>query len=447
MQKYIDTITAMANGALVPLSNATVTVNLAGTSTLASLYVSNSTSAPLPNPLTSSATGLVSFYAADGRYDIRVAKAGYAPITVADVLLEDPADGIIHVISGATVTSSTVDSTPVGATVPSTGRFTTVQLASGATGAIALGEMRLNNTENTIDVGMGGGVTGQLFEEQYVTVKNGTGSTITQGTVVSFTGASAGTPECGLAMADALSNPLYIIGVLTQDIASSASGRATTFGKVRAIDTTGAASGETWAVGDILYVSPTAPGLLTNVEPTAPNVAVSVAAVLTVHASTGVLLVRPLIHGRTHYGVFTSTADQTAAVVDTAYPVDFDTSASSSGVALADSGTLVVVDNAGLYNIQFSAQLAKSSSSAGHAWVWLRVNGSDVANSARKSTVAGSSAETTLAWNLVVALAAADEVQLMYAFDSTAVSFDAAAATAFCPATPSVILSVTQVNQ
>jgi hypothetical protein len=447
MQKFIDTITAMANGALVPLSNATVTVYAAGTTNLATLYAMNSTGASLPNPLTSSATGLVSFYAADGRYDIRVAKSGFATVTVADVLLEDPADGIIHVISGATVTASTVDSTPIGATAASTGRFTAVQLASGATGTIALGELRLNATENTIDVGMGGGVTGEMFEKQYITVKNGTGSTITQGTVVSFTGASTGVPECGGAIANAAANPMYIIGVLTQDITSGASGRATTFGKVRAIDTTGAASGETWAIGDILYVSPTTPGLLTNVEPTAPNVAVSVAAVLAVHASTGVLLVRPLIHSRTHYGVFSSTVDQTAAVIDTAYPVDFDVSAVESGVALDGGGNRVVVSNAGLYNIHFSAQLAKSSSSAGHSWVWLRINDVDVANSARKSTVSGSGAEETVSWNLVVSLNAADEVQLMYAFDSTAISFDAAAATAFCPATPSVILSVTQVNQ
>jgi hypothetical protein len=448
MQKFIDTITAMANGALVPLSNATVTVYAAGTTNLATLYATNSTGAPLPNPLTSSATGLVSFYAADGRYDIRVAKSGFATVTVADVLLEDPADGIIHVISGATVTASTVDSTPIGATAASTGRFTAVQLASGATGTIALGEMRLNATENTIDVGMGGGVTGQMFEGQYVTVKNGTGSTITQGMVVSFTGASAGVPECGKAMADAAANPMYIIGVLTQDITAGASGRTTTFGKVRAIDTTGAASGETWASGDILYVSPTTPGLLTNVEPTAPNVAVSVAAVLTVHASTGVLLVRPLLHARTHYGVFSSTVDQTAAVINTAYAVEFTDADASSGVALdVTDGSLVVCSRAGLYNFQFSAQLVKSNSSIGYAWIWPRINGTDVANSATKVSIQGSSSEIAPAWNFVLPMTAGDEFQLMYAMSATSISLEALPATAFCPATPSVILSVTQVNQ
>jgi hypothetical protein len=42
---------------------------------------------------------------------------------------------------------------------------------------------------------------------------------------------------------------------------------------------------------------------------------------------------------------------------------------------------------------------------------------------------------------------AGQEFQLMYAFSATSISFGALAATAFCPAIPSVILSVTQINQ
>lgn len=446
MQKFSDTITASSAGGLVPLSNATVTVYAAGTTTLATLYSANNTSSPQVNPLTSSATGLVSFYAADGRYDIRVAKTGFSPVTISDVLLEDPADGIIKIIDGAIVTGSTVNSTSIGATNASTGRFTSVQLASGASGAIAVGEMRLNSTENTLDVGLGNGVVGQMFEETFIAVKNGTGSAMTAGQVVTFTGVNGSVPEVGLATANSAYLPLYTVGVLAENIAAGATGRAMTLGKITGLNTTGGA--ETWAGGDILYISPTTAGALTNVEPTAPNVAISVAAVITANASTGILLVRPLLHARTHYGVFSSDADQTAAVVETAYAVEFTDTDASSGVALdVTDGSLVVCSRAGLYNFQFSAQLAKSNSSIGYAWIWPRINGTDVANSATKMSIQGSNSEVVPAWNFVLPMAAGDEFQLMYAFSATSISFEALPATAFCPAIPSVILTVTQINQ
>ncbi|MFM6959554.1 MAG: hypothetical protein ACKOW0_00825 [Schleiferiaceae bacterium] len=446
MQQYIDTITAFSNGVMVPLAGASVTVRRAGTGTLATLYSSNSTSSPRANPLTASATGLVSFYAADGRYDLLVSKAGFDTVTITDVLLEDPADGIITTISGADISGSTVDSTVIGAVSPSTGAFTSLQLTAGATGTIGLGEVRLNTAEATLDVGLGGGVVGQMFEEMYITVKNSTGSAMTSGQVVTFTGVNGVAPTVGLAQADASYQPLYTVGVITQDIAAGAVGRATTFGKVRGANTTGGA--ENWQVGDVLFISPTTPGALTNVEPTAPNAAISVAAVLSVSSTDGVLLVRPLLHAATNYGVFSSTQSQTAVATSTPYAVAFNTTDASRGVEIVSGNpSRIRCTRAGLYNFQFSAQLAKSTSSVGYVWIWPRVNGTNIANSATKMSVAGSGSEVVPAWNFVLPMAANDYFELMYAVSSTAVSFPAVAAEAFCPAIPSVILTATQVNQ
>ncbi|MCH9837227.1 hypothetical protein K0U83_16295 [bacterium] len=344
------------------------------------------------------------------------------------------------------ITASTVDSTPVGATTASTGRFTSVQLASGATGTIAVGEMRLNSTENTLDVGLGNGVVGQMFEETFIAVKNATGSAMTAGQVVTFTGVNGTVPTVGLATANSAYLPLYTVGVLAENIADGATGRAMTLGKITGLNTTGGA--ETWAGGDILYISPTTAGALTNVEPTAPNVAISVAAVISAHASTGILLIRPLLHARTHYGVFSSDTDQTAAVVETAYAVEFTDTDASSGVALdVTDGSRVVCSRAGLYNFQFSAQLAKSNSSVGYAWIWPRINGTDVANSSTKVSIQGTNSEVVPSWNFVLPMDEGDEFQLVYAFSATSISFEAVAAETFCPAIPSVILTVTQVNQ
>jgi hypothetical protein len=88
MQKYVNDIATVVGGSLAPLASASCAVYLTGTTTLASLYSDNGVTA-LTNPTTSSDTGRLQFYAADGRYDIVCSKAGYATTTIADVLLDD----------------------------------------------------------------------------------------------------------------------------------------------------------------------------------------------------------------------------------------------------------------------------------------------------------------------------------------------------------------------
>jgi hypothetical protein len=78
----------------------TVTVYLAGTTTLATIYADNS-STPKANPFTASASdGLYFFYADNARYDVRLSGGGIpTPFTIGDILLADP--------SGFTATVST----------------------------------------------------------------------------------------------------------------------------------------------------------------------------------------------------------------------------------------------------------------------------------------------------------------------------------------------------
>jgi hypothetical protein len=89
------------------------------------------------------------------------------------------------------------------------------------------------------------------------------------------------------------------LGLATQDISNGVNGVITYFGYVRGLDTRGTANtaisvgDETWAVGDQLYVHPTAAGKLTNVEPAAPNVKICVASILIRNQTAGVVFVRP----------------------------------------------------------------------------------------------------------------------------------------------------------
>lgn len=152
-----------------------------------------------------------------------------------------------------------------------------------------------NDTDGTLDIGMGyDAVVQQVGLEQYYHVKNQTGSTLLNGRaarVVGTLGAS-GRLKAGYAIADGSIAPRYNIGILTMDIADGEDGYVTSFGIVRSIDTTGTPYGETWADGDILFVSPTIAGYLTNIEPIAPHQRIIMAIVIHA-ASNGSIFVRP----------------------------------------------------------------------------------------------------------------------------------------------------------
>lgn len=508
MQKFIDTIAAAgAGGVLTPLGNASVSVYLTGTTTVATIYSDNGVTS-LSNPFTSTATGLVAFYAPDNRYDLVVTKAGFTPVTVADIILEDIDDSVITDMSNAAIqtstfnsgtitasavqgstfttgtwtegtinsatittptvtggtmtqtalsavgvttsaiTNSTVNSTPIGTSAPAPGTFSSVTIASGAIGAIGFGEVRLNSTELTLDVGLSGGVVGQMFEEAYISVVNNTAAPLVSGQVVGYNGVdnAASLPYAKLINASADQEPLNILGVATQTIAVGSLGRVTTFGKVRNVNTTGFQVGEAWAQGDILYVHPTQVGQLTNVEPTSPFQSILVAKVLRIGATTGTLLVRPMLQQHKHYGVF--NADGVYGPIGTGdiIALPWDTEVESGvDVDVQVDDTKVFVRRAGLYTLDFSGQLRSSSSATGQqATLWLRINGVDKPYSAGEFEV--KNAANAVVWHKALQLDKDDYVQIMMATTNTQVYFGGTTATAQIPAARSIRLTVAQVN-
>lgn len=147
-----------------------------------------------------------------------------------------------------------------------------------------------------------------------------------------------------------------------------------------------------------------------------------------------------------HYGSFYDTTTQTAAVINTAYAMTFNTTSEQNGVTIGSPTSRITVANAGVYNIQFSAQLHKTAGAVGNIYIWLRINGSNVAYSAGKIAIQGSSAETIASWNYVTTLTAGQYFELMWSVDDTRSQILALSASSPVPAIPSVILTVTQVN-
>ena len=301
-----------------------------------------------------------------------------------------------------------------------------------------------NETEDTLNISHSNGeISQQVGFEQYMRIKNTTGSTIPNGTVIGFSGVSGditGAPY----IADGSVSSLYFIGVTTIDMQAGETHPVTVFGKVRDLDTSA------WSVGDILYASPTTAGALTSARPTAPQEVIVVAAVLVSHATDGEIMVRPTIPIGLDYGSFSDTTDQTIAAVDTAYPINLNTTDISHGVTVVNDGsgnpTKITVSHSGFYSISVSNQYTSSNASAQDIQTWLRHNGTDIANSNSYTTIANNGATQIFSTTYSVSMQAGDYLQIMWASDSTNVSINNIAATGYSPAAPSTIVTVTQIQ-
>lgn len=145
---------------------------------------------------------------------------------------------------------------------------------------------------------------------------------------------------------------------------------------------------------------------------------------------------------RTRYGQFYDTTTQVAAAINTAYGITFNTTDLSSGIYLGSPTSRVYIDTEGLYDFQFSVQLDKTSGGTARFWIWFRLNGTDIPNSASEVQIQGNDAEVFSSANLFIDLKAGDYVELMWAVSDISVQLQYRAAAAPVPAIPSVILTV-----
>jgi hypothetical protein len=149
------------------------------------------------------------------------------------------------------------------------------------------------------------------------------------------------------------------------------------------------------------------------------------------------------------YGAFYSTATQTAALINTAYPVTLNTTVVHNNIDLEPANpSRVTVNIDGAYNFQAILQLNNNSATTtGYIWIWARINGVDVPFSANKVELSFTAPNEQLSTvNFVLELQASNYFQLMWATDNLNCELLSEAATAFGPAIPSVILTTTFVS-
>jgi hypothetical protein len=175
--------------------------------------------------------------------------------------------------------------------------------------------------------------------------------------------------------------------------------------------------------------------------------------------STGTLSTQAIPGGGSANGSWQENSTQTAPANNTGVGVKFSTLNFRTGVnVIPDSGgqpTLIQMVAAGRYDIQFSFQFENADNAAELVYVWLRKNGEntpdDIPDSNTMISVPAKHGSTpgkcVAAWNFFVEAAPGDFFQLAWATaDATNVSMPYYAATGFCPATPSTILTVNQVD-
>jgi len=150
------------------------------------------------------------------------------------------------------------------------------------------------------------------------------------------------------------------------------------------------------------------------------------------------------------YGSFYDTTTQTN-VASTARSMSFNTTDITNGVSISGStspfNTYIKTQNAGVYDIQFSAQVDKTDSGTDEIWIWLRKNGSNLADTATSLQLVGNGAHYVAAWNWFVNSAANDYYQIMWYSTDANVRLHAEAGFGVVPGIPSVILTVNRVDQ
>ena len=166
---------------------------------------------------------------------------------------------------------------------------------TAATPTLQVGMMAWNSADGTVDLRlMGNNVTLQLGQEQVVRVVNKTGGNLLEANyqAVKITGAQGNRLKVGLARGDSDPNSADTIGLVTETIANNQEGFVTSSGLVRNINTTGSLQGETWNDGDVLYLSPTTFGAVTNIKPLAPQHTVILGFVIRAHVNQGQIYVK-----------------------------------------------------------------------------------------------------------------------------------------------------------
>ena len=140
------------------------------------------------------------------------------------------------------------------------------------------------------------------------------------------------------------------------------------------------------------------------------------------------------------------TTDQTAAAINTAYPLTYTLMAGSVGVSLGTPASRIIFAEGGSYTLSFTAQTSSTSGSTVNFWFWPRINGVDITDSGMQNTLHKNGATMIVSRTHIFNVNAGDYLEAYWASDSTKGSLQHHAATAFAPATPASTLAISRIS-
>jgi len=149
------------------------------------------------------------------------------------------------------------------------------------------------------------------------------------------------------------------------------------------------------------------------------------------------------------YGAFSSDQDQTTTA-NTATLMTLNTTDFANEVSISSSKITVV--NAGIYNLQFSAQFQNSSVQLHDVYIWLKQNGVDIPGSTGFVSIpnshGGTDGHAIIGWNYFVEMQANDHIEIYWSPTDTAVTIQyyPASGTPTKPATQSVVATLSFVS-
>lgn len=152
------------------------------------------------------------------------------------------------------------------------------------------------------------------------------------------------------------------------------------------------------------------------------------------------------VNSPTAHASYFDTTTQTNPVANQVNLFTYNSVVTQQAVTRGVPTSRIFVAQTGIYNFQFSAQLDKSGGSASAVYIWPRINGVNVPDSASKVVIDGPNSEIIPAWNFVLVMEANDYFELAWESSDTNVVIPYVAATGNIPAIPSIILTVTWVS-
>ena len=144
-------------------------------------------------------------------------------------------------------------------------------------------------------------------------------------------------------------------------------------------------------------------------------------------------------------GTFFSTVDQTAASINTGYPVQFENTYLNHGVTIA-SNTRITPEYSGIYNFQFTGSVYSNSASSKNIYLWIKRSGTDIGYSTKQYIIAGSGDITPISWSFDIDITAGQYIEMEWATSDISASLESTAAATPHPGIPSAVVSVNLIS-